>query len=73
MSSFLTTHRTKYEKKKNISSTFSSQQISGKNFESKKPATRKFVRNLTSGVDIKLSVPPLMYKINAYNMSGLRS
>ena len=28
---------------------------------------------MSFGVDVKLSVPKLTYKINAYNMSGVRS
>ena len=40
------------KKKKNFSSTISSQQISGKNFKSKiKPAMKKFLKNLSFGVD----------------------
>ena len=31
---------------------------------------KKFLKNLTFGVDIKLQVPPLTYKIIARNISG---
>ena len=43
------------------------------NFESKKPALKKFLKNLSFGVDIELQVPPFTYKIKAHNMSGVRS
>ena len=32
-----------------------------------------FLKNLSFGVDGKLYFPPLTYKINAHNMSGVRS
>ena len=52
----------------------SAQQISGKNSESNKPVMFScFSKNLSYGIDVKLQVPPLIYKINAYNMSGVRS
>ena len=38
-----------------------------------KIAIKKFLKNLSFGVDVKLQVPPLMYKINAYSMSGVKS
>ena len=47
--------------------TFLSQQISGKNFE------KKFLKSLSFEVSVKLQVPLLAYKINAHNMSGVRS
>ena len=34
---------------------------------------KMFLKNLLFGVDVKLKVPPLTYKINAHNMSGVRS
>ena len=59
---------------KSISSAISSQQISGKNSESKlKHCNEKFSKNLSFGVDFKLKVPPLMYKINTHNISGMRN
>ena len=36
-------------------------------------AMKKFLKNLSFGVEVKLYVPPLMYTINAYNMSDVRS
>ena len=38
-----------------------------------KPAMKNFLKNLSLGVDVKLYVPPLTYKINAHNISGVRS
>ena len=38
-----------------------------------KTAMKKFLKTLSFGVDVKLQVPPLTYKINAHNMSGVRS
>ena len=37
------------------------------------PAMKKFLKNLSFGVDIKLQIPPLTYKINSHNMSAVRS
>ena len=52
---------------KNFSSASFSSQVSGKNSESKiNPARKKFLKNLSFGVDVKLQVPPLTYKINAH-------
>ena len=34
---------------------------------------KSFSKNLSFGVDFKLQVPPLMYKINTHNLSGVRS
>ena len=52
----------------------SSQQISGKNSENKlKIAIESFSKNLSFGVDFKLLVPLLMYKINTHNVSGKRN
>ena len=53
-------------KKRSISSAISSQQISDKNSESNKPDKKKFLKNLS------FRVGPLMYKINAHYISGLR-
>ena len=59
---------------KSISLAISSQQISGKNSESKwKIAMKSFSKNLSFEVDFKLQVPPLMYKINTHNISGVRN
>ena len=55
-------------KKKNISSA-----ISDKNFGGRKSAMKKFLKNLSFGVEVKLQVPPLMYGINAHNMNSVRS
>ena len=30
-------------------------------------------KNLPFGVEFKLKIPPLMYKVDAYNISGLRN
>ena len=49
------------------------QQISGENYESIKLAIQKFLENLAFGADDKLYVRPLTYKINAHNMSGVKS
>ena len=35
--------------------------------------SRFLAKNLSFGDDVKLQVPPLAYKINAHNMSGVRS
>ena len=59
---------------KSISSAISSQQISGKNSECQnKIAIKSFSKNLSFEVGFKLQVPPLMYKINAHNISGVRN
>ena len=50
-----------------------SQQISGKNSQINKPAMINFLKNLSLGVDVKVLVAPLTYKINAFNMTGVRS
>ena len=34
---------------------------------------KKFLKNMSFGVDVKLQVPPLTSKIIAHNMSGVRS
>ena len=34
---------------------------------------KKFLKNLLFGVDAKLQVPPVTYKINAHKMSGVKS
>ena len=34
---------------------------------------KSFSKNLSFGVDFKLLVPPLMYKINTHNTSGVRN
>ena len=54
--------KTKYEKS-----------ISGKNSESNKIAMKSFSENLSFGVDFKLQVSSLMYKINTLNISGVRN
>ena len=51
---------------KSISSAISSQQISDKNFE-------KFLKNMSLGVNFKLKVTPLMYKINTHNIIGMKN
>ena len=38
-----------------------------------KPAMKNFFKILLFGGNIKLQVPPLTYKINAHNMSGVRN
>ena len=60
---------------KNISSAtdFLSARFLAKTLRVNKPAMKKFPKNLSFGVDVKLQVPPLTYKINAYNMSGVGS
>ena len=51
-------------KKINISSAISSQQISGKNSEGKyKPAMKKFLKNLSFEIDIKLCISILTYTL----------
>ena len=56
------------------SSAISSQHISGKNSGSKKNCHEKFhKRNLSFGIDFKLQVPALMYKIKTHNISGVRN
>ena len=37
-----------------------------------KSAMKKFLKNLPFVMHVKLSVPPLTYKIKAHNMSGIR-
>ena len=54
--------------KGNISSAIFYQQISFKNSESKNKIAMK---NFSKNVDVKLWVPPVTYKINAHNMSGV--
>ena len=49
------------------------QQSSGKNFKRKKNCYEKLLKNKSFRVDFTLKVPPLMYKINAHNLSGVRS
>ena len=52
----------------------SPQKISVKNSERKSKITmKKFLKNLSFGVDFKLPVPPLMYAINADILSGVNS
>ena len=58
---------------KSISSTISSQQISGKTLRINKIAMKTFSKNLSFGVNFKLQVPPLMYKLNTHNISGVRN
>ena len=66
--------QTSKQNTKIISSAISSQQISGKNSESKKKnCHEKFLKKISFGVDFKLQVPPLMYKINTRNISGVRN
>ena len=50
-----------------------SQQYSGKNSASKYNCDEKFLKNLLFGVDVKLKVPPQMFKFNTHNMDGVRS
>ena len=50
---------------KSISSAITSQQISGKKSQVSK--------NLSFGVDFKLKVPQLMFKINTHNISGVKN
>ena len=38
-----------------------------------KLAIKKLLNKLSFGIDVKLYVTPLPYKVNAYNMSGVRS
>ena len=38
-----------------------------------KPAMKRFLKNLSFGVDVKLKVPSLTYEIKEHNMSGVRS
>ena len=33
----------------------------------------KFPKNLSFGVDFKQLIPPIMYKINTHNISGVKS
>ena len=35
--------------------------------------TVKFLNNLGFGVDFKVKVPPLMYKISTHNINGVRN
>ena len=52
-------------------SAFSSQEISGKNPESKLNFHEKFLKNLSFGIEFKLQIPPLIYKINTHNINGV--
>ena len=38
-----------------------------------KAAMKKILKNLSFGVDVKLQVSPLLYKINTHNISGVRN
>ena len=38
-----------------------------------KIAVKSFLKNLSFGVDFKLQIPPLMYKINKHNISDVRN
>ena len=59
---------------KSVSSAIFSQQISGKNSGSRnKIAMKSFSKNQSFGVDFKLQVPLLMYKINTHIISGVRN
>ena len=59
-------------KKKIFLRRFALSRFLAKTLRVNKPVMKKFLKNLSSGVDVKLVAPPLMYKINAHNMSGVR-
>ena len=44
-----------------------------KTLRANKIALKISQKNLSFGIDFKLYVPPLMYKINAHNISGVRN
>ena len=64
---------TKYEKKKIFLRRLPLNSFLAKTLRVNTPAMKKFLKNLSYGVNVKLYIPPLTYKLNAHNMRGVRS
>ena len=55
------------------SATYTISRFLAKTLRVNNPDMKKLLKNLLFEIDVKLWIPPLMYKINAYNMNGVIS